>query len=262
MRNYSKSNLCMPLCEWAWLCNLSAPDSDASTVPASAEEVQKVAKQRYEASRKDQAAPMTPMNAIKKSNSEVDNASQPKLSRCIQSKQILGTDAEAKPVATPPEAKSTAVKAKAAPKKQVKDETEKANSPDTAQTDAIRECLRRSSTDNLQTTPSRPSPAPSASASTASPATATPATSTPSTATPSTATPSSGANATGQGAPTELAKQPKQTKPTKQSSAPGDDDPDDSSDDSVEIERLARIAKAKREAHERYMRFSRSLTSS
>lgn len=232
----------MPLCEWAWLCNLFAPDSDASTVPASAEEVQNIAKQRYEAAKKDQEALTTPMNKkIKKSPSAVDDeASQPKLSRAIQSKQVLGADTEAKSQVTHPAAKSTAVKAKAAPTKPVKDETESATAPNTPQTQAIRECLRRKSTDNFHSTPGRPSPAPS----------------TPT----STATPNSGANAAGviaqQGTPTQ------QTENTQKSQQPDDAQEESSDTDEEEIARLARVAKAKREARARYMRFSRSLTSS
>lgn len=216
-------------------------DSDASTVPASAEEVQNIAKQRYEAAKKDQEALTTPMNKkIKKSPSAVDDeASQPKLSRAIQSKQVLGADTEAKSQVTHPAAKSTAVKAKAAPTKPVKDETESATAPNTPQTQAIRECLRRKSTDNFHRTPGRPSPAPSTST--------------------STATPNSGANAAGviaqQGTPTQ------QTENTQKSQQPDDAQEESSDTDEEEIARLARVAKAKREAHARYMRFSRSLTS-
>eukprot|EP00435_Cladocopium_sp_Y103_P069111 s583_g32.t1 len=224
----------MPLCEWAWLCNLFAPDSDASTVPAAAEEVQKVAKQRYEASKKDQPAPTTPMNNIKKSQSADDAALQPKLRRDIQSKEVLGTNTEAKTEVKT--TKSTAVKAKAAPNKQVKNETEKVKEPNTTPppnrelelnglqalmsaqkqreaaeaSQAIRECLRRKSTDNFQNTPGRPSPAPSTSTSTAT--------------------------------PTE------KTQP--QNQAP-DGDQEHSSEDEEEIARLARIQKVKREAHAR-----------
>ena len=220
---------------------LFAPDSDASTVPAPAEEVQKVAQKRYEASKNDQAAPTTPMSSIKRSQSAGDEASKPKLSRGIQSKQILGTDTEAKPVVTPPTTKSTAVKAKAAPKQSVKEETETASGPNTPQTQAVRECLRRQSTEKL-CTPGCPSPAPSTST--------------------STATPSSGENASGLVAQKGTPKQA--TKKTDQGQPPHDEDPDDSSDDDDddEYKRLARIAKAKREAHARYMRFSRSLNSS
>lgn len=209
--------------------------------PEAAEEVQNIAKQRYEAAKKDQEALTTPMNKkIKKSPSAVDDeASQPKLSRAIQSKQVLGADTEAKSQVTHPAAKSTAVKAKAAPTKPVKDETESATAPNTPQTQAIRECLRRKSTDNFHSTPGRPSPAPS----------------TPT----STATPNSGANAAGviaqQGTPTQ------QTENTQKSQQPDDAQEESSDTDEEEIARLARVAKAKREARARYMRFSRSLTS-
>ena len=204
--------------------HLSAPDSDASTIPASTSKARKLAVQgTLEVRAKDsQDTQVTPLPKLKKSPSELDGeSSKPKLSKAVQSSAIL----EPKLQSGPP----TAAKARAA-KPPVLEPPVKVE-PSTPQASlAVQECLRRPSTTDFPSTP---------------------------TPTPKTTEVEREKKKKNEEEPAEEAPAPQDVQPTA-ASAPDDDE---SSSDSEEDRKKEQQAKAKREAHARYMRFSRSLTS-
>ncbi|CAL1132282.1 unnamed protein product [Cladocopium goreaui] len=197
-------------------------DSLASTVPATPSEVEKAIKEGQQA-----LAAMQP----KVNPPPPSKSAKPRLTREIQSKEVL-EDAKPQPESTPPP--RTAVKAKAAkPAKppSVEAKLERTLTPDTSK--AVQECLTRASTAELLSSKGTPS------------------TETPKT-TPSPSTRSSSKSV--QPAPS----------PPDPSPPPSDDDDDESDDDEEtrrQREEEARRIQAKKAAHARYMRFSRSLKS-
>ena len=211
------------LCSSLINCSVwSRPDSEASTIPGTEEELKAMAIQRA----KDvQAVQVTPPPKIKRSHTDASDTSQPKLSREVQSKKVL----------------PTAVKAQGAPPIRAKIEQVEPAAKRTSQ--AVQECLRRPSTKDLASpSPTQPSNPPRKAMKTPTGKAAAPKVVQAPMPTASSAAPAS-----------KAASAPPPPDPTP---PPSDDDYD-----SDEDRRLAELARAKREAHARYMRFSRSLSS-
>ena len=227
--------LCVTCC--TTLPMSSWPDSDATTVPATDEQL----KQRREEVR------MVARPKVKQSKSAEElQVSCPRLDRHKQSKHLLGEETAVK---QPPAAKPTAVKAKPAPKENpshteeapTKDE-HKGNQSDPRVAKAVQECLTRASTADLSgKTPKR------------TPSTGTsPSPSTETVPTPKPQTTS--ANLSGS-----------KSKVGSTSTCPTNGSQSSDTEDEVDEEEMAKQeakVRAKKQAHARYMRFSRSLTSS
>ena len=214
------------------------PGSDASTVPATEDEV----KRRREEVRK------TPRPQIKESKSTMElGEREPRLRRDVQSHELLG-----EPKRKAQKQPATAVKARAAPPKSVSpkaaqgDAKVEGTTPDRSQgvtALAVQECLHRRNTAELQepTTPPAPSSSgkrkqsPSGSGKSKQ----------------SHASKSSGKKAT----PAPPPPPPPSESEHSQSASESE------SDDEEALALQEEVVREKKEAHARYMRFSRSLTS-
>ena len=212
----------------------SWPDSDATTVPATDEQLKQ--------HRKDVRMVARPRVKQSKSAEELGE-SCPRLDGDKQSKLLLGEETAVK---QPPATKATAVKAKPAPKVDPSDkdhgqaptkDEHTGNQTDPRVAKAVQECLSRASTADLSgQTPTRTL----STGNLSSPSTGT-------VPTPHTQT----ANANPQG-----------TRSTTGPADPSDSENEEHEEDEEELRRTEAAVRAKRQAHARYMRFSRSLTSS
>ena len=119
-----------------------APDSEASTVPATEKELEEAKQKRKEVGA-ELVTPPSKLMKVKKSES-AETFSEPKLSRAVHSKSVL----EAKP-GDERKVSATAVKAKAAPKQPLTIAKPEQSQQDAKRAQAVHDCLRRPSTGDM-----------------------------------------------------------------------------------------------------------------
>ena len=228
---------------------LPAPDSDATTVPASTPTAKRMAAAGTKAVRESEATEpaeeqptRTPLNRAVQSKTLLDAAPEPETKEAAEPerkrlrRQNAAQIKESSSTASvePPTAKHTAAKAKVAPPKQCPKHELTKDEPDRALAQSVAECLQRSSTQDIAQANSQE--------------------------------PGEKENNAAQPPPPPKEKETEKTQPTKKVAPAPPGDPEDPSDSEADVDveeerRKDELVRAKREAHARYMRFSRSLSS-